>query len=49
VRLALAPDVPQALADRVAALAETVAAGRIVIPEHYAGVDFHPGDPTLAC
>ncbi len=42
VRLALAPDVPPALAARCAALAEQIAAGRIVVPEHYDGPEFMP-------
>jgi basic membrane protein A len=41
VRLALAPDVAPALATRLGALAEDVIAGRITIPEHYAGGEFN--------
>lgn len=42
VRLALAPDVPPALAARAAALAQDVAAGRIAVPEHHDGAEFMP-------
>lgn len=42
VRLALAADVPPALAARCDALAAEVIAGRIAIPEHYAGPAFAP-------
>jgi basic membrane protein A len=42
VRLALAPDVPRDVADRCAALAADVAAGRIAIPEHDDGPQFTP-------
>lgn len=42
VRLALAPDVPQDLAARCAALAQDVAAGRIAVPEHDDSPQFTP-------
>lgn len=42
VRLALAADVPGALAARCAALAEDLVAGRLAVPEHYEGPIFAP-------
>lgn len=42
VRLALAADVPPALGERCAALAQEVLAGRVAIPEHHDGPDFAP-------
>lgn len=42
VRLALAPDVPPALAARCGALAAEIAGGRIAVPEHYDGPSFAP-------
>lgn len=43
VRLALAPDVPPALAARIEALAGQVVDGRTVVPEHYDGGEFNIG------
>jgi basic membrane protein A len=40
VRLALAPDVPAAVRDRLTQLKAEIVAGRIAIPEQYAGPEF---------
>ncbi|WP_431282389.1 BMP family ABC transporter substrate-binding protein [Humitalea sp. 24SJ18S-53] len=43
VRLALAGDVPPALADRLAVLATDIASGRLAVPEAYDGPEWRPG------
>ena len=40
VRLAMAPDVPQSIRDRIGQTARDIAAGRITIPESYDGPEF---------
>lgn len=42
VRLALAPDVPPALAERLAALSAAVLEGAVPVPDTYAGPDWTP-------
>jgi basic membrane protein A len=42
VRLTLAPNVPDAVKNRIALLTQELAVGNIKIPEEYAGPDFNP-------
>jgi basic membrane protein A len=43
VRLALAADVPMALAARVEALAAAILSGAVAVPEHFDGAEWMPG------
>ncbi|TNB49738.1 BMP family ABC transporter substrate-binding protein [Martelella lutilitoris] len=47
--LALGADVPQAVAERVAAAADGIRAGRIIVRETYEGAEFEPETETGQC